>query len=502
MAVTRTSRSSQVRARLDHPIIDADGHMLEFTPALPEYLQKAGGADFARHYEARMAASRAGDRSGGQRPPWAAQTWEQRRDTRTGRPPWWFLPTKSAIDAATTTVPRLLYERLEELGMDYVILYGNMGLATTLEPDAEMRRHTIRAINMLQADCYREFSSRMTPVAVIPMHTPEEALDELDFSVRKLGHKVVLIPPGVSRPIPALHREHPQAWPDACWVDHFSIDSQYDYDPVWARCVELGVAVTSHGGLFANYPIFGRSISNFVYNHLGNHAYLQGLLCKGILMGGVTHRFPTLNIAFLECGVGWACAMYAEVLGAWDRRNVQALEQTNPANLDRKAYLDLLARYGGKTMEGRMEAIQRSFDLMSAAVDMSALDEFAALGVSSRDDLRDRFVPRLYFGCEADDPINASAFNTKVNPYGARLNATFGSDIGHYDVPDMAKVVVEAHELVERGLLTDDDFRAFTCDNAIRLHGRMNPGFFKGTAVEACASRVLAKDHATKSARK
>ena len=58
------------------------------------------------------------------------------------------------------------------------------------------------------------------------------------------------------------------------------------------------------------------------------------------------------------------------------------------------------------------------------------------------------------FGCEADDPINAWAFNERVNPFGARLRAMFGSDISHWDVPDMAESVHEAWEQVERGTLS------------------------------------------------
>src|SRR6266849_6289616 len=78
--------------------------------------------------------------------------------------------------------------------------------------------------------------------------------------------------------------------------------------------------------------------------------------------------------------------------------------------------------------------------------------------ISHKEDFRDLYVSRYYFGCEADDPINAWAFNRKANPMGARLNAFFSSDIGHFDVPDMTEVVPEAYELVEHGLLDDDDF--------------------------------------------
>ena len=91
-------------------------------------------------------------------------------------------------------------------------------------------------------------------------------------------------------------------------------------------------------------------------------------------------------------------------------------------------------------------------------------------------------VPILdsYFGCEADDPINAWAFNRRANPLRARLNALFSSDIGHFDVPDMTEVVPEAYELVEHGLLTDDDFRDFIFTNAVRFWGRGEPGLLQG----------------------
>jgi hypothetical protein len=33
MATTQTSKSAAVRARLNHPVIDSDGHTVEFEPA-------------------------------------------------------------------------------------------------------------------------------------------------------------------------------------------------------------------------------------------------------------------------------------------------------------------------------------------------------------------------------------------------------------------------------------------------------------------------------------
>jgi hypothetical protein len=89
--------------------------------------------------------------------------------------------------------------------------------------------------------------------------------------------------------------------------------------------------------------------------------------------------------------------------------------------------------------------------------------------------------------------VNAWAFKRGGNPLGARLNAIFGSDIGHFDVPDMLEVLPEAYELVEDGLITAEDFRDFTFANAVRLWGTQNPKFFEGTTVGKAAAAVLAE---------
>jgi len=93
-------------------------------------------------------------------------------------------------------------------------------------------------------------------------------------------------------------------------------------------------------------------------------------------------------------------------------------------------------------------------------------------------------VTPFYFGCEADDRLNAIAFDPRLHHEGARLKAMFGSDIGHWDVMDMNGVLPEAYALVEEGLMSEEDFRAFVCDNPAGFFTRQNPDFFKGTTVE------------------
>ena len=121
------------------------------------------------------------------------------------------------------------------------------------------------------------------------------------------------------------------------------------------------------------------------------------------------------------------------------------------------------------------------------------LDEWAACGIDKAEDIKELFVDPFYFGCEADDPLTSMAFNTKVNPFGAELHAMMGSDIAHWDVPDMAEVLEEAWEMVDHGWIDEAAFKQFTFSNPARFYTRTNPGFFKGTVVEAAVDEFLAE---------
>ncbi len=480
------TRSAEIRSQLDHPIIDCDGHLSEFLPSFVDYLRQVGGSDFTERYLARYRND-------------VPRRWTsgERRDRRQRRGHWWERPTLLVEDAVTPQLPRLLHERLDELGIDFSIVYPSMGLlANSIRVDEE-RLIAIRALNEMHAELYnREYADRLTVPAVIPMKRPEEAIAELDHCVDRLGFKTAMFPCGVWRPIRALHERFPgiEEWtPDGVWLDGFGLDSEYDYDPVWTRCIELGVAVTSHAAAAPFQPWGSRSISNWTYNHIANQPWQQNMLCKSLYLGGVTRRFPRLNFAFLECGVGWACVLLSDTVSHWEKRNLEALAYVDPARLDHTRARELLLEYGGKRFEGRLDEVVRCFPVEAdPPLKGESLDDFRHMRIERKEELGELF-DNFYFGCEADDRMNAMAFNRQINRFGKRLNAVFSSDIGHFDVPDMTRVVEEAWELVEDGAMTADDFREFACDNTIRLHGQMNPDFWKGTPVADYAARLLSK---------
>jgi hypothetical protein len=315
---------------------------------------------------------------------------------------------------------------------------------------------------------------------MVPMITPAQAIAEAEYAVRELGAKSLLISEHVKRTVGS----------GGYRLDNFGIDSEYDYDPFWAKCVELGVAPVVHSSLQSHRV--SRSISSYVYNHVGGLSAAHESLCKALFLGGVTRRFPDLRVGFLEGGVAWACELFAGLVGHWEKRNRDEIGTLDPDRLDVDALMDYFRRYGGDDVTARTDEIRAYFAQPAARPEH--VDEFAACEIHTADDLRSLFVSNFYFGCEADDPLVAWAFRDDVNPLGARMRPILGSDISHWDVPDMTQPIVEAYELVERAVITEDDFRDLTFVNAVRMHAGANPRFFEGTVCEAAAADVLASD--------
>ncbi|MBK7948506.1 MAG: amidohydrolase family protein [Deltaproteobacteria bacterium] len=478
-----TSGSARaIRGRLDHPILDADGHTVEYLPALIPYFEKAGVADDLPRFFERLF-----DPGSGM---WGALSPEERLRRRAIRPSWWAVPARNTLDFATASMPSLMAERMDELGLDFSVVYTSLGLPILDVPDARLRRACCRALNQFNADVFEGTERRLRPVAVVPMTTPEEAIEELEYAVQTLGFKAVLIASYVRRPIAAVEALGGAVPLQATWVDSFGLDSLYDYDPFWQRCLDLGISPAAHSG--ANGWDGHRSPTNYMFNHVGFFAQPGETLCRSLFFGGVTKRFPKLRIALLEGGTSWAVRLLHDLVGHYEKRNPESIRHYDPASFDRRVWNELFARHGRRlaAMASSGPDIQQ---LAFGSNDQSAplVDEFGACGLESVEDIPKRFVPNFFFGCEADDPLVHHAFDTRSLPGGQSLRAIFGSDVGHWDVPDMRDVLHEAFELVEEERLDAAQFRAFTFENAARFYTDTNPRFFEGTAIESDVAKLL-----------
>ena len=155
---------ADIRARLGHPVVDADGHMIEASFAVLDFVKQLGGPTIAARCEKELL-------HGG--------TGHSRRAVWIGN------SGPASIDRATAMLPRLYRARLDEAGIDFGVVYGTIALSVLQLNDDELRPVVYRAMNMLYADMFRDVADRLTPVALIPMHDPGEAVAELEFADRK-----------------------------------------------------------------------------------------------------------------------------------------------------------------------------------------------------------------------------------------------------------------------------------------------------------------------------
>ena len=481
------SASAKVRSRLKHPVIDADGHWNELQPIFLDYIAQVGGGKVADAYR-KAAASTYGFG-------WYDVSPQERSRQRLSRPPWWIKVTDTYY-RATTMIPALFHERLDDFGIDFSLVYPTLGFNLPRVSDESMRRVCIRAYNHMVADLWGPYSRRIAAAGVVAMNTPAEAIEEAEYAIKTLGLKLVVANCTVPRTIEA-DADIPDPNKRRVYIDGLGLDSPYDYDPVWKKFVELKLAVTSHVGSMG-WPD-RRSTTCWVADHIGHFAQSHHLFARSLFLGGVTQRFPGLNVGFLEGGAGWACQLYADMFGHWEKRNKDAIiRNLKPTNLDRKELRRLVDQYAGKQEMFQKhidDVLAKNIDILLidttqeelTARDMDS-DEFMHVKINSRDDIRRLFAEPFYFGCEADDPVVSLAFNEKT---GTRLKAMLGSDISHFDVPDPTLVLEEAWELVEHGLINESNFREFGFANVVHLHGGMNPDFFKGTVVEEAAAAEL-----------
>jgi predicted TIM-barrel fold metal-dependent hydrolase len=467
----------RVRDQLGHAVIDADAHHVEISPAFADFVRDHGGGRFLD--EPGVRALGLADASGERVPPLEAR----QRQHLSARPIWW--TPSNTLDYATVTMPALYHERLHEAGIDFAVVYPSRGLTLlSLEP-AETRVELARLYNAYVAEIYRPYRDRLSPVAVVPMHTPDEGIGALEHAV-SLGLRAALIPSFIWRPIPAFADAPPEYRARLQRIDNYGLDSAYDYDPFWAKAVELNVPISCHSSGFR----FTDHCSPSNYSYAAGHFGAVGeATAKSLFLGGVTARFPELRVSLLEGGVAVGVRVYGDLVSRFEKRGAAGLRLLDPSHLDAgelhelaQKYAPNLARYDpGQLLPG-----------VSAAD--GQIDDFARSGVGTVEDIRDIFCRSFFWGCEGDDPLVGLAFDRRVNPLGAQLPAMMGSDLGHWDVPSFTLPLTEAYELVESGILTPDQFETFVCTNAIRFYAGADVSFFAGTAVEADVATFLLQE--------
>src|SRR5689334_15080622 len=98
------SESARIHDQLDHPVIDSDGHIIEFEPAVFDLLRDLVGPEVLERFRTE---SHSTNNFGNFCRVWYGRflTHEQQIDERVPRSPWWGVPTRRTFDRAAACLP-------------------------------------------------------------------------------------------------------------------------------------------------------------------------------------------------------------------------------------------------------------------------------------------------------------------------------------------------------------------------------------------------------------
>jgi predicted TIM-barrel fold metal-dependent hydrolase len=188
-------------------------------------------------------------------------------------------------------------EAMDREGIDVAVLFPSRGLfALGLDAsesgakpglDAAVATDIARAYNDWLADLCSEDRKRLYGAAMVAPHDVAAAVAETRRCVERYDFRSIFLLPGwVSG----------RAWHDP------------HYDPLWAVCEELDIAVSFHGGgpdrLGGD---FGQGFrESLMMWHTFSHCLGPMTTLVSMIGGGVLDRFPRLRVAFLEANCSWA----------------------------------------------------------------------------------------------------------------------------------------------------------------------------------------------------
>ncbi|HWN68163.1 MAG TPA: amidohydrolase family protein [Haliangium sp.] len=280
--------------RDSHRIIDADRHVIEPIAMWKEYLEPAF-REHAPHFEPEAVREplvdrvvRLGERGLVPLPPRLMTRGEPvvAPLTERARIELAIVAHQRAAQTAAGEDPRAHLAVMDKEGIDVGFFYPTwasflLGVDTMAPPTAAA---FARAYNDWLGDFCSVDPHRLRAVGLISRHDPEDMVTEL----RRIAHfgwtAVVLRP----NPVKGRILSHP------------------DYEPFWAECERLSIAVSIHEGAHSRLPTTGadRFTSRFA-QHACSHPFEQMMALLALIEGGVLERHPGLRVAFLEAGVGW-----------------------------------------------------------------------------------------------------------------------------------------------------------------------------------------------------
>lgn len=203
-------------------------------------------------------------------------------------------------------------EALDEDGVDAEVLFPNtpvqnFSFAGSRDPEFELA--CLEAYNDALGD-WRGVSDRYIPLALVPYINP---IDKVVEQVRRAvdrGHRgiTMLADPGVS--IKGSHSLNDSFW-----------------EPLWETCQELGIPVNWHGsaGMASelSVPNWGKYTTRQHHTvSTGRLAATPAQMIPNLMLSGILDRYPRLNWACAETGMGWMAYVLEATDHEWERHHL------------------------------------------------------------------------------------------------------------------------------------------------------------------------------------
>lgn len=180
------------------------------------------------------------------------------------------------------TSPAIWVDLLDRLALELAVVYPTQGLGLGLIQDPEWAALVARAYNSWLAATYLRADARIKGVALLPPQDVEAAVRELERGIRELGMVGGLLPAVTADRVP---------FGDA------------RFDPLYRAAAALGVPLTIHGGPQAGLGLEPLQLG--MEGHALAHPIPIFTHFVNMVLHGVFHRHPTLEVAYLESGAGW-----------------------------------------------------------------------------------------------------------------------------------------------------------------------------------------------------
>src|SRR5207253_9485053 len=152
-----------------------------------------------------------------------------------------------------------------------------------------------RAYNDFVSDVCKQ-SPRLKAVALLPFQDVPAAVKEANRAIGELGLAAVAVATQGMR-------------------EHFGSQTFW---PIYEELDRLNAPFCVHNR--REGPAGERRVDSFLYMHTVGRPVETVIQFAGLMYGGVAERFPSLRIAFLECGVGWVPYWMERMDEEWEKR--------------------------------------------------------------------------------------------------------------------------------------------------------------------------------------